>query len=73
MENSSIQRMWLSVRESANFLGINKKSMYSLISKGEISHSRRSGVGIRVHVDKLDEFMREGEVKSIKKQLERGG
>ena len=67
------ERRWLTIREAASYISINHKSMYALLARGEISHSRRTGVGIRVHIDRLDEFLREGEIASIKQQIEEGG
>ena len=67
------QRHWLKVGEAAVYLGINPKSLYSLLSSGEIGHSRRKGIGIRIHIEKLDEYLREGEIPSVKEQLEGRG
>ena len=68
-----IARRWLKVGEAAVYLGINPKSLYSLLSSGEIGHSRRKGIGIRVCIEKLDEYLREGEIRSVKQQIEGKG
>jgi excisionase family DNA binding protein len=68
-----MEKCWLRVSEAASYISINHKSMYALLARGEIPHSRRTGVGIRVHIDRLDEFLREGEVASVEQQIgERG-
>jgi excisionase family DNA binding protein len=66
-----MEKCWLTVGEGAAMISVHKKSLYSLIAKGEIPHSRRSGIGIRIHIDALDAYLREGEVKSVKEQIER--
>jgi excisionase family DNA binding protein len=66
-----MERRWIKISEAAAMISIHPKSLYALIAKGEIPHSRRSGVGIRIHIDALDAYLREGEVKSVEEQLKR--
>ena len=66
-----MERRWISVRAASEYLSIHPKSLYSLISKGEIAYSRRAGIGIRIHRDTLDAYLREGEVRSVEEQLKR--
>jgi len=64
-----MERRWLKVREAAQYLGINPKTLYDLLGKGEITHVRRKGIGIRVDKTKLDELMESSEIPSIQDQL----
>ena len=68
-----MERRWLKVTEGAHYLSIHPKSLYALLSKGEIAHSRRAGIGIRISRTTLDAFLEEAEVRSIKEQLSRSG
>lgn len=66
-----MEKGWLKVKEAATVIGISYKSLYSLLARGEIRHTRKKGLGIRIHRDWLDEWLREGEVVPIREQLER--
>ena len=68
-----MERRWLKVTEAAHYLSIHPKSLYALLSKGEIAYSRRAGIGIRISRTTLDAFLEEAEVRSIKQQLEGKG
>lgn len=68
-----MERRWISVRVASEYLSIHPKSLYALLSKGEIAYSRRAGIGIRIHIDALDAYLREGETQSVREQIEGKG
>ena len=63
------ERRWLKVTEAAHYLSINPKTLYAILSKGGLHHVKRQGVGIRIDRTRLDEFMLEGEIPSIREQI----
>lgn len=67
------ERRWLKVTEAARYLSINPKTLYAILSRGELHHVKRQGVGIRIDRIKLDEFLLEGETQSVREQLEGSG
>ena len=66
-------KCWLKVVEASDYLSVHPKTFYSLLSKGEIAFSKRTGVGIRVHIDRLDEYLRGGEIASVREQIKGRG
>ena len=67
------EKSWLKVVEASSYLSIHPKTLYALLSRGEIAFSKRTGIGIRIHIDRLDEYLREAEVASVREQLEGRG
>ena len=66
-----MQRRWYRVNEVSEYLSIPPKSVYSLISKGIIPHTRIKGLGIRIDLPKLDELLEKHSIDSILNQLDR--
>lgn len=68
-----MERRWLKVREAAQYLGMNPKTLYDLIAKGEIVHSRPRikgvRIGIRLDVKKLDEILENAEIQTLDELL----
>jgi hypothetical protein len=50
----SLERRWLKVSETAQYLGMNTKSVYRSCSARLIPHCKIRGVGIRVDKHALD-------------------
>ena len=65
-----MERRWLKVAEASYYLGINKKTLYSILSRGELPYVKRRGIGIRLDKTKLDDFLLECETQSVEQQLE---
>ncbi|MFC2169960.1 helix-turn-helix domain-containing protein [Acidobacteriota bacterium] len=64
-----MQRRWISVKECAEYLGLHLKSVYSLISRGEIPAARIGG-SVRVDLKKLDSHMESTETVPIRNKIE---
>jgi len=65
------RRRWFKAPEIAEYLGLAPKTIYSLCSKGILPHSKTSGVGLRIDLQKVDELIERHEFRSIIDQLER--
>ena len=52
-----IERRWLKVSETAEYLGMNAKSVYRSCSARLIPHCKIRGVGIRIDKHELDQLL----------------
>jgi excisionase family DNA binding protein len=64
-----MERRWLKAKEAAWYLGINPKTLYDLLAKGSIAHSRCAGIGIRIDKKRLDEMLENKEIPAVREQL----
>jgi len=53
----SLERRWLKVSETAQYLGMNTKSVYRSCSARQIPHCKIRGVGIRIDRHALDALL----------------
>ena len=56
MEESSVQKMWLSYPEARTYAGLGKTKLWEMIGAGEIK-AARVGKAVRISRESLDEFM----------------
>ena len=68
-----MEKRWFRVVEAADYLSLNPKTLYAILSRGELPHVKRRGVGIRIDRLKLDEFLLEGEIPSVREQIKGRG
>lgn len=53
----SIERRWLKVAETAQYLGLNIRSVYRSCSMRQIPHTKIRGIGIRIDKKALDQLL----------------
>jgi len=59
-------RTLLTVEEAAKFLHIHPMSLRRLVSKRKIPFIKREGIGIKFNIEKLEAWVREGEIEPSK-------
>jgi len=52
-----MQRRWISVKETAQYLNLHLKTVYRLVSINAIPYSKISGYGIRIDRVELDQML----------------
>ena len=52
-----MERRWLTVKETAEYLGVHEKSLYRACLKGQIPSVKTPGLGRRVDKIKLDALL----------------
>ena len=53
-----MERRWLTVKETARYLGLHYQSIYRLISNQRIPFSNYKGIGIRIDKIELDKQLK---------------
>lgn len=52
-----IQSRWLSVKETAEYLNLNKKHVYHMVSRRQTSFTKVPGVGVQIDLKELDKLL----------------
>lgn len=67
-----IERRWLTVKETANYLNLHPQSVYRDCYKGKIPFSRVPGIGLRIDKKALDEQLQNSGKKNNRQNFEIG-
>jgi len=62
----TLERRWLKVKEAAEYLGLNPKSLYRACHQKKIPCSKAPGVGVRLDRFELDAMLERGDIKREK-------